>query len=160
MTIRIPAEWEPHACCWMAWAVQSEWKDWAEAVKRELAAVARAVAQFEQVRLLTPPDQIVDPRARFAGGNIEIIEAPVDDIWVRDIAPVFAWRGGEVVAIDFNFNGWGNTKQRLARPGDRLAATGNAIFDVPRISASFIAKGGALATDGEGKVLSLRKAAC
>jgi len=21
MTIRIPAEWEPHACCWMAWAM-------------------------------------------------------------------------------------------------------------------------------------------
>jgi hypothetical protein len=36
-SIRIPAEWEPHSCCWMAWAVHSEWQEWAETVKSELS---------------------------------------------------------------------------------------------------------------------------
>jgi hypothetical protein len=31
---------------------------------------------------------------------------PVDDVWMRDIAPVFAKRGGDAVAIDLTFNGW------------------------------------------------------
>ena len=80
MTLHIPAEWEPHVCCWMAWAVHVEWKDWIDKVKYELEGVIREISRFEPVRLLTPPDQVDDARARFSGGNIQIIEAPVDDI--------------------------------------------------------------------------------
>lgn len=98
--IRIPAEWEPHDCCWMAWAVHAEWLDWVAPVKRELTGVIRTISQFEPVRLLTPLDELNDARARFGGCNIEIIEAPVDDIWMRDIAPTFALRRNEVIAID------------------------------------------------------------
>ena len=138
----------------MAWAVYA--KDWTavEEVKDNLADVIRTISRFELVRLLTPHDQLGDARARFAGGNVEIIEAPVDDIWMRDIAPTFALRDGEVVAIDLNFNGWGNTTKRRARPGDRLAATASAIFGVPRICAAFIAEGGAIITDGEGTLVT------
>ena len=45
-----------------------------------------------------------------------VIDAPVDDFWMRDIMPTFALREGvaqEVVAIDWNFNGWGGTVERL-----------------------------------------------
>lgn len=154
MTVRIPAEWEPHVCCWMAWAVHPEWEASVNRVKDELEAVVHTVSQFEPVRLLTPPNQLPDARARFKSANVEIIAAPVDDIWMRDIAPTFALRDGEVVAIDFNFNSWGNTAKRRARPGDRLAATAHAIFGVPHICAPFIAEGGAFITDGEGTVLT------
>jgi agmatine deiminase len=115
-------------------------------------SVIRTIARFEPVRLLTPPDRVADARARFSGGNVEIVEAPVDDIWMRDIAPTFALHDGEAVAIDFNFNGWGS--KRLARPGDRLAGTAGEIFGVPRLCAPFIAEGGALITDGEGTVVT------
>lgn len=152
MNFRIPAEWEPHLCCWMAWAVHSEWKDWVGKVKDELESVVRAIAQFERVRLLTPPEQLADARARFSGGNVEIIEAPVDDIWMRDIAPTFALRDGNPVAIDFNFNGWGNS--RRGRPGDRLAGTAEAVFGVAQVCAPFIAEGGAFITDGEGTLIT------
>lgn len=154
MTIRIPAEWEPHTCCWMAWAVHAEWGDWVDKVKAELEKVIQTIAQFEPVRLLAAPDHVADAHDRFSGGNVQIIEAPVDDIWMRDIAPTFALRGGEVVAIDYNFNGWGNTKERRARPGDRLGATASAIFGVPRICVPFIAEGGAFITDGEGTLVT------
>ena len=53
MTIRIPAEWEPHAFCWMAWVVHSEWKGWVPEVKAELQNVITHIAQYEMVRL--PP---------------------------------------------------------------------------------------------------------
>lgn len=154
MTIRIPAEWEPHACCLMAWAVHSEWKGSVNKVKDELEAVIKTIAQFEPVRLLTPNDQFADAQARFSGQQIEIKEAPVDDIWMRDIAPTFALNDGEVVAIDFNFNGWGNTRQRPARPGDRLGSKAAEIFGTPRVCASFVAEGGALITDGDGTIVT------
>lgn len=155
-SIRIPAEWEPHACCWMAWAVHGEWKDWVGAVKDELAAVIQTVARFELVRLLTPREELADARALFSGGNVEIVESPVDDIWMRDIAPTFALRGEEAVAIDWHFNGWGNPRQRPARPGDRIARSAESIFGVLRVSAPLVAEGGALITDGEGTLITTR----
>lgn len=154
--IRIPAEWESHACCWMAWAVHEEWRDWIGAVKEELASVIQSIAGFEPVRLLTPRQEIVDARARFSGGNVEIIEAPVDDIWMRDIVPTFALRGEEVVAIDWHFNGWGNPRERPARPGDKFAKIAESIFNVPHISSPVVAEGGALITDGEGTLITTR----
>ncbi len=53
MIIRIPAEWEPHACCWMAWAVHREWdKGTANHIKRELSEVVQTIARYEPVRVL------------------------------------------------------------------------------------------------------------
>lgn len=155
-SIRMPAEWEQHSCCWMAWAVHREWADWVASVKSELSEVIRTIATFESVRLLTSRHELAEARSRFAGGNIEIIEAPVDDIWMRDIAPTFALSCERVVAIDWNFNGWGNTKERPSRPGDQLAKIAEAVFGVPRISVSFVAEGGALITNGEGTLVTTR----
>lgn len=79
---------------------------------------------------------------------------------MRDIGPTFAWRGNgheqELVAIDWNFNGWGGTKNRPGRPGDRLARAAMSVFGVPRISVPFIADGGALVTDGRGTIITTR----
>jgi agmatine deiminase len=140
----------------MAWAVHPEWLDWLDKVKSELSDVIRAVAKFETVWLLTPPHEAVDARGRFAGENVEIVEAPVDDIWMRDIAPTFALRNEEVVAIDWNFNCWGSPKERPARPGDQLAKLAERIFGVPRISVSFVADAGALIADGCGTLITTR----
>lgn len=159
MPIRIPAEWEPHACCWMAWAVHREWGK-AVALKRELSAVVRTIARYEPVRLLAPRGHAArEARREFSAcSNITVIEAPVDDIWMRDIAPTFALRSRgarqEVIAIDWNFNAWGNT--RRARKGDRLAKTAGLIFGVPRLAANFVAEGGALAFDGRGTLVTTR----
>lgn len=162
MTIRIPAEWEPHACCWMAWAVHSEWGNAADKVRRELRRVVQAVARHEPVRLLAPRGLAAREASRkFAGcSNVSVIEAPVDDIWMRDIAPTFALRGRggrqEVVAIDWNFNAWGATDMRPPRPGDRLATFSASIFGAPRVRAPFVAEGGAFVTDGCATIITTR----
>lgn len=163
MQIRIPAEWEPHECCWMAWAVHREWDGaTANKIKRNLSKVAQTVARYEPVRMLAPRGlQLREARREFAGcRNVTVIEAPVDDFWMRDIMPTFALRGQgavqEVVAIDWNFNGWGGTRERPPRAGDRLAETATAIFGVPRICASCVAEGGALVTDGRGTLITTR----
>ena len=45
---------------------------------------------------------------------------------------------------------------RGSRAGDRLAKTAASIFGVPRVSAAFVAEGGALVTDGRGTLLTTR----
>lgn len=162
-SIRIPAEWEPHACCWMAWAVHREWsrRD-AARIKRDLTKIVHEIARFEPVRLLAPPGrQFHEARKRFSDcPPVTVIEAPVDDFWMRDIMPTFAI-GSEgarkqILAIDWNFNGWGGTPDRPARAGDQLAKSAAEIFGVPRIAAPFVAEGGAFAFDGRGTVITTR----
>lgn len=150
-SIRIPAEWEPHACCWMAWAVHREWdKATAIKIKRDLSRIARTVARYEPVRLLAPRGSALREAYReFAAvANIAVIEAPVDDFWMRDIMPTFALRGEgptqEVIAIDWNFNGWGGTEDRPPRAGDQLARAAAGIFGVSRVRVPFVAEGGVL----------------
>ena len=147
----------------MAWAVHREWnRVSANKIKRNLSEVVQTIAHYEPVRVLAPRGTALrEARTEFAAcPNVEVIEAPVDDFWMRDIMPTFAFRGEgsdrEVVAIDWNFNGWGGTRERPARVGDHFAKTAAAIFGVPRISASFVAEGGALVTDGCGTMIVSR----
>jgi agmatine deiminase len=90
--VRIPAEWEPHACCWMAWAVHGEWGKSINKVKRELSEVINTVSRYEPVRLLAPRGLALrEAKSEFSScSNVTVIEAAVDDIWMRDIAPTFA----------------------------------------------------------------------
>lgn len=152
--IRLPADFEPHARTIMAWAVHREWGADRERVERELDSAIRTIAEYEPVTLLTPPDLIQAATARRFGPNVQIVPAPVDDIWMRDIAPIFGRRGDETVAIDLNFNGWDNSRARPSRSGDRLARTYD--FEVPVLSANFVAEGGAFITDGNGIAVATR----
>jgi agmatine deiminase len=140
----------------MAWAFHSEWGKNPEKVKRELRRIVSTIAEFEPVRLLAPHDQIDDAKRQSFGPNVEIVEAPVDDIWMRDIAPTFGLRGKDTIAIDWNFNSWGATSKRPARSGDKLGVESAAIFGGIRVSAPFIAEGGAFVTDGKGTIITTR----
>ncbi|MCA1501674.1 agmatine deiminase family protein [Bradyrhizobium sp. NBAIM14] len=151
-SIGIPADFETHARTIMAWAVHREWGGDRERVERELETVIRAIAEDEPVTLLTPPDLVGAAKQRGFGVEVEIVPAPVDDVWMRDIAPVFAKRGGDTVAIDLNFNGWDGS--RSGRPGDRLARTHD--FGVPVIGVPFVGEGGAFITDGAGLAVATR----
>ncbi len=153
----------PHECCWMAWALYREWeKVTANKIKRNLSEVAQTIARYEPVRMLAPRGSALrEAQTEFADcPNLTVIEAPVDDFWMRDIMPTFAWRGKspgrELVAIDWNFNGWGDTEERRRRAGDELAKNAAAIFGVPRLTVPFVAEGGALITDGRGTLVTTR----
>jgi len=156
LEINIPAEWEPHAFCLMAWAVHREWGSDVDHVKRELREVIRTVAEYEPVQLLVPPDLKAEAMHQNFGSNVEIVPAPVDDIWMRDILPTFALRDGAPIAIDWNFNSWGCSPLRPARPGDRLAGLIANQLGLSSIHAPFITEGGAFVIDGDGTVVTTK----
>jgi agmatine deiminase len=163
MSIRIPAEWEPYDCCWTAWSVHREWdKATISKIKRDLSKVVQTIARYEPVRVLAARGAALrEAQQAFAAcRSVTVIEAPVDDFWMRDIMPSFAIRSQEgvrkIVAIDWNFNGWGGTQERPPRDGDRLAKRAASLFGVPRVEAGFTAEGGALITDGCGTMITTR----
>jgi agmatine deiminase len=78
-SIRIPADWEWHECCWMAWAVDRRDWDAVKKVKGELSEVIQAIARYEPVRVLAPRGLgYREARREFAAcPNVTVIEAPV-----------------------------------------------------------------------------------
>ncbi|WP_328941466.1 agmatine deiminase family protein [Streptomyces sp. NBC_00250] len=148
---RLGAEWESHTRTFMSWpALESVWAEDLPYVRKDIARIARAVAEYEEVIMMARPSQLKAAQ-RACGSQVEVIPLDVDDLWARDTVPVFVEEEGEVVGVDFNFNGWGN-KQR--HENDALVGeTVLAKYRIPRVEAPLIAEGGSFETDGEGTLL-------
>src|SRR5688500_5911457 len=86
----MPAEWHPHAACWMAWPCHKP--SWAaiglDRARYAYAKVAQAISQYEPVILLVNPGQEQDAAAK-CGKSVQIISLPINDSWTRDTGPSF-----------------------------------------------------------------------
>ncbi|MFE4335256.1 agmatine deiminase family protein [Streptomyces sp. NPDC056831] len=149
--LRMGAEWESHARTFMSWpALESVWLEDLPYVRKDIARIARAIAEYEYVVMMAGPDQQAAAQ-KACGRDVEVIPLAVDDLWARDTVPVFVEQDGDVVGVDFNFNGWGNKQVHTndARVGRTLLAK----YDIPRRKAPLVAEGGSFETDGEGTLL-------
>ncbi|MGW8887038.1 agmatine deiminase family protein [Streptomyces sp. NPDC055749] len=149
--LRFGAEWDSHARTFMSWpALDSVWGEDLPYVREDIARIARAVADYEYVVMMARPDQ-QKAAQRACGSQVEVIPLAVDDLWARDTVPVFVEENGEVIGVDFNFNGWGNKQEHTndARVGRTLLST----YKIPRVEAPLVAEGGSFETDGEGTLL-------
>ncbi len=149
----VPADHLPHKQTWMAWPARADiWGSMLPGVRRDVAAIAQSVAGFEPVAMVARPDQARDA-ARACGSGVEVVPAVNDDLWMRDMGPVFLVDGrGGLAGLDLNFNGWGH---KQAHQNDaKVARQVLALLGVPRFAAPFVAEGGALEPDGAGTVLA------
>ena len=128
---RWPAEFEPHACCWMVWPVRPTWGDKLDLVEREFADVAHAIAQFEPVKMIAAPDTAARARRLLAAG-IEVIELPISDSWFRDSGPSFVKTPQGQLPILASLNiflgSWGDYNFVLFHLDMRLAFTSSQLF--------------------------------
>ncbi|MFD6656238.1 agmatine deiminase family protein [Streptomyces parvus] len=148
---RFGAEWDSHARTFMSWpALESVWGEDLPYVREDIARIARAIAEYEYVVMMARPDQR-NAAQRACGSQVEVIPLAVDDMWARDTVPVFVEEGGEVVGVDFNFNGWGDKQEHTNDA--RVARTLLSKYRIPRVEAPLVAEGGSFETDGEGTLL-------
>ena len=117
------------------------------------AAVAHAIAEFEPVTMVVNEGERAIA-ARYLSSDIDIVEAPLNDAWMRDMGPTFVHASdGSVAAVDWVFNGWG---ARDWAQWDRDEKIGRFVADVagvPVISSDMVNEGGGIHVDGEGTVL-------
>jgi agmatine deiminase len=157
----MPAEWAPHALTLMAWFGRSEGYtrpdldvvDGLEACRAAHLAVANAVAEFEPVLMLVRPEHARLARRRLSA-RVELLEAELDDCWMRDNGPIFVTDArGEVAVVHFGFNGWGGRYP----PWDNDARVPEVVarhLGVRRYVAPMVLEGGSFFVDGEGTLLT------
>ena len=124
----MPGEWAPHSACWMAWPSDHwQWRDLAE-VEQADANVANTIAEFEAVMMIVDPSRSAAAH-QLCGANVEVVEMPLDDSWMRDSGPSFV----------------------------RHAQTANRVLDrlgMEAYHSSLVMEGGALHVDGEGTLVT------
>jgi len=156
-TISVPAEWAPQKAIWTAWPADPlEWNGDLETPRGDVAALVRALADENSVRLLVNGAEAEASAQVALGGAAEIVPARYGDIWLRDTGPIFArTSGGERIALRFSTNSWGGKFDLPddATVGDEIAR----LAGVPVRRFDFVLEGGAIDHDGEGTVLTTRQ---
>lgn len=153
----MPAEWERHSQCWMAWPARLDlWGKHLDGAQEGYANVANAISEFEPVMMLASPRGAGLAR-NMCGDGVTVIPVEIDDSWTRDSGPNFVVNGdGKLAASVFQFNAWG---QKYA-PYGRDAAVGHRIAEylgVPTFTSGLFLEGGAISVDGQGTVLTTKQ---
>ncbi|KAJ5104450.1 hypothetical protein NUU61_001797 [Penicillium alfredii] len=118
-----PAEWDRHTATILGFPSRCSLPpDQYDAVCRELAGLAAAIAEFEPVRLYVRPEDknlaesliqsSVDAKHL---SQVTLIPSPVNHPWVRDTGPVYVRDTtgafpNRRFAVNFRFNEWGGKK--------------------------------------------------
>ena len=159
----MPAEWEPHECCWMQWPHKNightgyaDVPSWShfdfEKGRLAWANVAKSIVKFEKVKMIVHPDDMISAK-NLLDAKIEIIELKIDDCWARDSGAIFLLNHeNKLGGVDWEFNGWGKFK-----PYD----SDNQIpqFMIESASATYfknnmILEGGSIHVDGKGTLIT------
>ena len=159
MPWRMPAETAPHTRAWMAFPCEGPTLG-ATVKEREAGyaawtAVAHAIVELEPVTMVVDPTEMARAR-RMLGSGIEILEAPVDEFWMRDVGPTFVVddaRPGVLGAVNWEFNGWGAPAWARWEKSARLGRTVAEAAGAELVESSLVNEGGGIHVDGEGTVL-------
>jgi len=153
----MPPETHPQERIWMAFPCDGYTLGDTEAAQHEArstwAAVAHAIADFEPVTVVvnTGERAIAD---RYLSANIDIIEAPLNDAWMRDMGPTFVHTAdGSVAAVDWVFNGWGAQDWAQWDLDANIGRTVAEAAGTPIIDSQLVNEGGGIQVDGAGTVL-------
>jgi agmatine deiminase len=155
---RMPAEFDAHAGCWMAWPERPDnWRLGAKPAQRAFAAVAEAINVGEPVTVGVSNAQFDHCRALLSPA-IRVVELSSDDAWIRDTGPTFVLDAdGSRRAVDWRFNAWGGLDGGLYFPWDRderVAAKVLEIEGADRYRAPIVLEGGSIHVDGQGTVMA------
>ncbi len=154
---RMPAEFEPHSGCWIAWPERPDnWRLGAKPAQEAFTAVAEAIAASEPVTMAVSDGQFEHCRAVLPPA-VRVVELSTDDAWMRDIGPTFVLdaRGGRR-GVDWRFNAWGGLEGGLYFPWDRDDRAAAKVLEIERADryrAPIVLEGGSIHVDGEGTVL-------
>ncbi len=153
----MPAEWEPHAGCWLGWPYRRDvWHSGALPAQRAYAAVATAIARFEPVTVCATTECWEQARTMLPS-DVRVVEMGLNDPWFRDQAPIFVRhkQRGDIVGLDWGFDAWGEYCYSDWSLDCLLARK---ICDLERLPVldctSMILEGGSIHVDGQGTLLT------
>jgi len=153
----MPAETAPHERTLMAWPARADlWGDLRAEAEDAYAQVAMAISAFEPVTVVARPGDGDRAAARCGSGSsfdVEVVELPIDDSWIRDSGPTYVLEDERRVAVDWRFNAWGE-KYQPHDDDDRLPERWCELRGESRRRSPMVLEGGSIVVDGEGTLIT------
>lgn len=154
--MRFPPEWQRHERTWIAFPTSGytlgETEDEKHAARQTWANVANAASEFEKVScVINPGDQKI--AKKYLSSEIELIEIPIDDAWIRDSGPSFVIEKGSLKAVNWVFNGWGAQGWATFEKDAKLATAVANHLGVEVVDSELTNEGGGFHVDDSGNVL-------
>ena len=151
MSWKMPAEWAKHERTWVAFPAA----DYAQQEDAYIAwsVVANTASEYEAVTVLVDPKQI-EVAKKYISKDIQLIECPLDDSWIRDMGATFVLDEGKLGAIDWVFNGWGAQSWANYKQDDLVAKFMAELVAAKHIKSDLVNEGGGIHTNGNGLLLA------
>jgi agmatine deiminase len=153
---RIPPQTGAHERCIMAWPTMRRfdfWRGHLGAARDAFAIIARAINEYEPV-LMVADEGEGRAAEKWMRDEVEVIELPIDDSFIRDNGPIFLVDDeGRRAAAHFQFNAWGEKQPSW----ERDAAVAEPLCDhlgIERFEVPFVLEGGSIASNGDGTLVT------
>jgi len=106
------------------------------------------------VNLLVADDESEqDARARLSARAVTMHRVPHQDLWLRDSGPIFVARDGELLLVDWEFNGWGG--KYPAELDNAIPSHVARLLDSgPLYRPGVVMEGGSIEVNGQGVALT------
>ena len=154
--IRMPAEWEPQSAVQLTLPhAGTDWSDMLPQVMPVFLDIVKNICPYEKVILVCSDQK--STRAWLSGvpaENLILVEAPSNDTWARDHGAITVESKGQLLLLDFVFNGWGLKFPAYLDNGLNAVLKQQAVFRVPMHFGGLVLEGGGIETDGMGTLLS------
>ena len=158
MNWRMPSETDPQDRVWMAFPpagyLLGENAEDADEARSVWSRVAHAILDFEPVSMLVDPkDRKI--AGRYLSREVEVVYAPLNDAWMRDIGPTFVLDegGARLGGVDWVFNGWGQQDWASWDFDARIGAEVVRSAGAQLLPSTLVQEGGGINVDGLGTVL-------
>jgi agmatine deiminase len=165
MTVRFPAEFEPHAATWIAWPHhEPDWPGKIEPIAWVYAEIVRVLAKHERVEVLCQSEDAREAarktiEAHGAPDNYRLHVLATDRVWLRDSGPTgVVDEAGGVRLVNWRFNAWAKYDNYTldAKVGEAVASITRLPRDEPKrpdTGDRVVLEGGAIDGDGAGTLL-------
>ncbi len=155
--LRVPAEWEPQSCIWLAWPHSLEtWPGRFDSIPEFFARWVASIAESTPVRILASGESARQCESMIGQiSNAQIVSIPTNDCWLRDYGPTFVLNqtNSQIQAVSWRYNAWGGKYP----PWDLDNAAAEKICvdqNMTCVQSKLCLEGGAIETDGTGRLIT------
>lgn len=154
MKLRIPAEWEEQEALIVVFPPKKS--DWAHSINEIHQTYLEFITQIARFQRCLVVCEDKNALANLLPNlqNIELIEMPTNDTWIRDFGGINVYKRHKRRTYDFVFNAWGNKFE--ANLDNTITAQ---LFEKGHLegklkSFDFVLEGGSIDSNGRGVMLS------
>mgnify|MGYP002628301823 CR=1 FL=1 len=151
--MKLIPEWLPHESCCIAWPCNHElYGNVLGEAKIEIANLINEISSDEKVLLFCNPSDLIECRKIVGNSEVDFIEVPLDDSWMRDIAPIFINNSNRLESICFEFNGYG--KYSKFSNDNQISNFISRKLNINHLSVNLVLEGGAITYDEDGNLFT------